>query len=172
MTPSFAILARQAQTRAERFEQRHTAFLVSSVARPLRARCRALAEIVHQRGEPNFGFGTQQSGLVEHHQGMQSGIDLRVPPRGLRHAEQRVDLRIYRLQRAALAQHPEELARFGFTQGLLGLLPYPLGHQRVDLVPLHHGAHQSQRFGGHPKAQAAQSVRRSAPHAARARGLR
>jgi hypothetical protein len=52
------IITRQAQALRHRLDERYAAFLVSTVARPFRARRRALAEIMHQRGEPHLRFGT------------------------------------------------------------------------------------------------------------------
>ncbi len=80
-------------------------------------------------------------------------VDLRMPLRRLRHAEQRVDLGIDALERAAVAQHREERARRRFAQRLLGLLPHAFGHQRVHLAPRHHAAHQRHRVGSDPKAE-------------------
>ena len=82
-----AVISRQAQAPGHRLDESDAAFLVSRVARPLLARRRALAEIMHQRGESNLRFRGQQSRLIEHHQRVQAGVDFRVPLLGLRHAE-------------------------------------------------------------------------------------
>src|SRR5258708_11974754 len=125
-----AIFARQAQAIRQRLDERNAAFLVPPMARPLLARRGALAEIVHQGGEPDLGLGTQACGLVEHHQDMHPRIDLRVPLHRLRYAEQRVDFRIYRLQRAAGAQYVEKFAALLFAQSFFGFLPYSLRYPR------------------------------------------
>ena len=76
-----------------------------------------------------------------------------MPFLGLRHAEQRVDLRKHNLQGAAIAQHLEKHTGAGLAQRLFGFLPYALGHQGVYLSLFDHLAHQGQGFRSHLKSQ-------------------
>ena len=69
------------------------ALLVATMPRPLGGRRRALAEVVDQCREADLGVAAQQRRLIQHHERVHAGVDLRVPLRRLRYAEQRVDLR-------------------------------------------------------------------------------
>ena len=92
-------------------------------------------------------------GLAQRQQLVNAGVDFRVPLRGLRHAEQRVDLRVDHLQRAALAQHADEHIGAGLAQRLFGLGPDAFGHQRIRFAVGDHLAHERQGFVGHAKAE-------------------
>src|SRR3984957_12440717 len=54
-----AIITRQAQALGQRFDQSNAALLVATMARPLLARRRTLAEIMHQSRKPNLRFAAQ-----------------------------------------------------------------------------------------------------------------
>ena len=96
---------------------------------------------------PSFTASRSAMQLVD------AGVDFRVPFLRLRHAEQRVDLRVDHLQRAAVAQHADEDVGAGFAQRLLGFRPDALGHQRVGLAVGDHLPHQRQRLVGDAKAE-------------------
>ena len=87
----------------------------------------------------------------------------------LRHAEQRIDLGVDGLQRAAVAQHAEEYAGRRLAQRLLRFLPHAFRNQRVDLAARHQGAHQLQGFRRHAESERreARGKARHAQHAHR-----
>ena len=114
-------------------------------------RRRRLAEVVRQRGKADRQWKALTRGLVDHHQGMDAGIDLRMVVGPLRHAEQRIDLGQQPDQRAALAQHLEHARRPVFHQAFRQFLPDPLGNQMIDFAGGDHAAHQRQRFRRHRK---------------------
>jgi hypothetical protein len=56
--------------------------------------------------------------LVDHHHGVDAGIDFRMVVGALRHAEQRIDFRQQAGQRAAFAQHLEHARRLASIRPL------------------------------------------------------
>src|ERR1017187_1677069 len=104
----FAVVAWQFESVTQRLEECDAALLVSAVTRPLCARGGSLAEVMNQRRKSHACVGRQCRGLIQHHERMNAGIDLRMPLRGLRNAEQRVDFGVDASKRAAFAQHLEE----------------------------------------------------------------
>jgi hypothetical protein len=108
---------------------------------------------MHQRREPGGQIGIQPHRLLEHPQDMVAGIDFGVMGGGLRDAEQAVHLGHQHRQRPALAQHAEVGRRCRCHQRPGGLLPDPLGDQRLDLAIGDHFAAQRERFRGHAKAE-------------------
>jgi len=65
---------------------------------------------------------------------MHTGIDFRMPLRGLRHAVERIDLRKDHSQSSAVPQCLKEHIRTRLAQRALRFLPDPLRHQRIDLT--------------------------------------
>jgi len=85
-------------------QQLDTAAFVSGMAGKIRLPCRGLAEIMYQRRKPDIDIVAELCCLLKHHQRMQTAIDLGMPLRRLRHAEQCVDLRKDDGQCAAVTQ--------------------------------------------------------------------
>ena len=73
--------------------QGESALFMGDMARPLRFRGQALAQIVQQGGEANVRCRTQAGCLLQYQQGVQAAVDLRMVLRALRHAEQGLQLR-------------------------------------------------------------------------------
>jgi hypothetical protein len=124
----------------------HTAFLVPGMGGPVTFGCRALAEVVHQRGETHCEISGQLFGLLEHHHDVQAGIDLGVPLLRLRHTEQDIDLREKHAQCAAFAQGLEVHTAIDSGERQCGLLPHAFGHERIDLTVIDHRAHELHRL--------------------------
>ena len=89
--------------------------------------------------------------FAQRHELVDAGVDFRVPLLGLRHAEQRVDLRVDDLERAAVAQHADEHIGAGLAQRLFGFGPDAFGDQRIGFAVGHHLPHERQRFVRHAK---------------------
>ena len=134
-------------------DQRHARVFVSVVRGQHVGGRRRLAEIVHEHGETHGHAAAQLHRLAQRQQLVDAGVDLRVPLRGLRHAEQRIDLRVDHLQRAALAQHADEHIGAGLAQRLFGFGPHAFGHQRSRFAVGDHLPHERQGFVGHAEAQ-------------------
>ena len=126
--------------------QGDAAGLVGEVARPLRARRRALAQVVHQAGPAHRQRSLQPRRLLQHQHLVYPGVDLGVVGLGLRHAPQTVHLGQQAPQRAAVAQDLDHALRLGLHQAARQLLPHALGHQGVDLAVVHQVPKQRHRL--------------------------
>ena len=122
------------------------------MAGPKRRGCHTLAKIVAEGGEANRQIRRALTGLIQHHHGVDAGIDLRVPLGGCRHPEQGVQLGEERLEGTTFAQYLEEDPGSLPQQYLLQLLPDPLRGQVGKLAGVGHLPHQRQRLGGHHEA--------------------
>ena len=85
-----AQVIRHAQPRAQPLDQRDARVFVSGVRGQDVGGCHRLAEIVHQHGEAHRHAAAELDGLAQRQKLMHAGVDLRMPLRRLRHAEQRV----------------------------------------------------------------------------------
>ncbi|MNH28469.1 hypothetical protein D3C79_886370 [compost metagenome] len=86
---------------AEIPNERQPLLAVAVVARPERGGRQPLAEVVAQGGEAHRQLGGEATGLIQHHQGVDACVDLRVPLGGCRYPEQGVQLGEQRLEGAA-----------------------------------------------------------------------
>src|SRR5204862_265897 len=82
--------------------------LMSDVARPCLAGCRALADIMHERRESDAYIGREPRGLIDDHHHVHAGIDLRMMFGRLRNAVERVQFREKPGQRTASTQRLEK----------------------------------------------------------------
>ena len=134
---AFDHCVRQREAPEKRPGRRLTGFLVPAGADPpvLESRGRRLADVVQQRTEcdrqalvsgERRGVAPQDRGsFVDHHQGVDPYIPLRMPLRILRHADQRVEFGMVPLEQAERAQQLEPPA--GAARDREKLHPF-LGH--------------------------------------------
>ena len=129
-----------------------------------------LAEVVQQAGPAHRQRLAARGGGVDDQQHVLAGVDLGVVLRGLRHAEQAVELGQDHCQRAAIAQHADHARGARFHQPARELLPHAFGDQVVDLAGSHHPAHQRQGLGRDREVGEARSEARHAQDAQRVLG--
>ena len=96
------------QTRADLFYQLDARRAMAVVTRPERFRRQSFTEVMTQGGETHVDIRRQHRGHRDGHQGVQAGIDFRVPLRRGRHAVQRVNFRKQHLKSLAVAQSLEK----------------------------------------------------------------
>ncbi len=149
VTPS----ARHRQAIGELSNQRLAARFVTGVRWQFREPRRALAEVVHESREPHRGVRAQFFRLFDDHQRVQARVDLGVPFRRLRHAEQRVYLGQHDTQCITGTQGFEKMARIRPAERELGFLPDPVGYERIGFAAGDHLPHQVARFGRDTKTE-------------------
>src|SRR5581483_3192992 len=96
-----AIIARGTEALAEFFDQRDAARLVPDMTRPFRTRRRALADVMHERGEAHALVRGKPHRLIDDQHDMHARIDFRMVLGRLRYAIKCIELRKQARERAA-----------------------------------------------------------------------
>ena len=112
----------------------------------------SLAKVVAEGGKADGQFRGDPARLLQHHQGVDAGVDLRVPLGRGGDAKQRINLWEQRLQGAALAQHLDKDLRGRPQQHFFQLLPDSLRREVGQLASGRHLAHQGEGFRRYGKA--------------------
>ena len=106
-----AALGGHSKPLAQRLHQPHAARFVAGMAWPFLVRCRALAQVMRQRGKAHVQCVVLAGGVIHHHHHVHAGIHLRMKLRALRYAVECIDLRQHTRQCTAVAQHVKHLRR-------------------------------------------------------------
>ncbi len=104
-------------------------------------------------GEAHVHLRTEHGGHAQRHQGVNAGINFRVPFRRGGDAKQGVYFREQHLQRPAVAKDLEKDLRIAGGQGIFSLFPDAFWRQVFQLTRLGHGRHQRHCLVGDTEAE-------------------
>ena len=104
-------------------------------------------------GKAHVHLRAEHGRHAQRHQGVNAGINFRVPFRRGGHAKQRVYFREQHFQRPAVAQNLEKDLWIAGSQGVFGLFPDAFWRQMFQLARVGHGRHQRHRLVGDAEAE-------------------